>query len=262
MKTLARTLLIITFITFASGCDFFGKKTEDVTTQAVGQLSNGSSILGTWTFNYASTATTRNPSIAYNETYIFDPAGSVRLTLKDLHKNGLECIGYGQYRIIGQDVFVYIQAVNDSVRCAFAAVIQMTKVKITNSTLTFYEPSVAADFTYFSIQLSNTGIPTGLWDFHGAGADAKGDGGIDWILFDDKGFFVLQTEFDKELYLLIGTYAIGTDGSLTMHFFTDDPDAPTGDPMIYKQMLTDGLSLSLIYDNGNGATASYLGSIL
>lgn len=243
----------------SSGCNFFGKKKDEAPLTLAGQLSNGATVIGTWSMSYASPTTTRNPSNAFTETYSFDPLGSAQIDLRDPHNGGIHCTGYGQYRTSDRDVFVYVQAVS-SAMCPLSAVIHLASVQVTDSSLRYVDPESGSSLVLFRDR-SQQLAPAGLWDFHAAGADDQGNGGIDWIFLDVHGYFLMQTTLEGEPFLLIGRYDVAA-GAIQFTFILNmDPASLDPNALVFSQFATDGQVLQLSFTDAEG-TIIYQGDRL
>ncbi len=254
-----KVILVVLMAVFASGCNFFGKKEADPSPPP-GVLDNGMYVAGVWTRFYASTSATRNPTTAYTETYFFDPQGSARIEIKDPHYGGILCIGYGQYRTIGNDIFVYMQTANYGF-CGFSPVSQLSNVQVSDQAMFYHDNSYDADLVLYRDKTPAIPGPVGLWDFHSGGADPQGNGGFDWIFFTEYGYMVMQTTYDNAQYLLVGTYSVGTNGSLTVTFFDGDPSHPVDPAIVFSQFVTNGAVLDLSETN-NSIVTHYIGDRL
>lgn len=254
MRSLGKVFLIILTIVSsitASGCNFFGKL-EEQDVPPTGQLSDGSTFVGSWTTSASPVSATGEPSYAITETYTFDPTGAARVEMRDMLSNGITCTGYGQYRQTGpRDLTIYLQAA-EPVNCAFAAQIKFNEIEVKSQSIRFKVPQSEGIFDLFKVRAVAPVAPVGVWDFDSAGGDANGEGGIDYLYLDPKGYFLIQTTAEGESYLLAGYYAItGTELSLT--FISNmDPSKPVGTPLVYKQFVTNGAVLELIEETDSG----------
>lgn len=240
----------------AAGCNFFGKL-EEQDLPPTGQLGDGSSFVGSWTTSSAPVSATGEPAYAITETYTFDPTGAARVEMRDMLAGGIICTGYGQYRQTGDRALTIFLQAAEPVNCAFSAQIKFTDIEIKSQSMRFKVPG--ADnyiFDLFKVRSVAAIAPLGVWDFDSAGGDANGEGGIDYLYLDPKGYFLIQTTADGDSYLLAGYYAItGTQLSLT--FFSNmDPSQPVGMPIVYKQFITDGATLELVEDSDSGDVVS------
>lgn len=251
-KYLPLALVAVTLILNATGCNFFGKLEDAAVPTAIGELGDGSSFVGSWTISSASTSAEGEPTYAVTETYTFDPNGSARIELRDVLSEGITCTGYGQFRQTGSaEVTVYLQSVEPA-NCAFSAQLKFSDVRVSGSTFKFKDPLSGYEFSLLKARTPSTFAPIGVWDFNSAGADESGEGGIDYIFFDPRGYFLLQTTSDGEQFLLIGYYTI-SNGSLSLSFFSGmDPAQVSGSPLVYKQFVTDGSSLQLVEETEQG----------
>lgn len=235
-----------------TGCNFFGKEGETEGTRLPGELSSGQSILGTWSFSYASPTATNNPSDAQSIMYSFEPNSVLRIEMRDPHFNGVSCTGYGQYRIAGKDVFAYIQA-SDSSACGFSSFTHLGAAEVQSQRILFKLPDGSTTHL-FKVRPIPSVAPVGLWDF-------QGQGGFDWIYFDPHGYFLVQATFDDEMYLLIGYYKVAQNG-LSLTFFDNlDPSTVSVEPIVFDQFVTDGFELRLVEQTDDGPV-TYTGSRL
>lgn len=255
-KKLLAVLGALAIATASAGCNFFGKLEDEQVPTEIGKLASGASFLGSWTTNAADTSPDGHPSYAVTETYTFDPTGSVRVELRDVLGSGITCTGFGQYRQNnGSDVTIYLQAAEPPT-CAFAAQIRLTQLSVSGQVLSFKDPLSGYTFKLLKTRDVPIAAPIGVWDFDGAGADINGDNGIDYLFLDPKGYFLIQTTYEGEQYLLIGYYKI-TGNSLALYFFSNgDPAQLAGDPLVYKQFITDGVTLELIEETPAGDVLS------
>lgn len=244
-----------------SGCNFFGKQKAESNNTPIGELADGSSIIGNWSYSTANTSVDRNPSLAYTTTYRFDPTGSVEVKLKDLHYGGIVCTAIGQYRrTSSQDITIYIQATTSGM-CGFNSLMYLNNIQVSGSRLQFYDPIAKANYVYFSDR-TQISPPTGVWDFKAAGADGAGEGGIDFLILDEQGYFIMQTTLSGSPYLLIGFYKV-VGNSLGLYFFENsDPNNLTGSPIIFSEFITNGIQLQLTETASDGSHTTYLGDRL
>lgn len=220
-----------------AGCDFFGKKTDEQGYQAPGTLSSGQSIIGSYSFTSSSVAENRDPATATTITYSFDPNGSARVELRDPHYGGTECTGYGQFRTTGTEVFIYIQAISSG-HCNFGSPIHLSNVEVKSQSIQYTDPADQQRYTLFLKRYLPITAPVGIWDF-------KGEGGIDYLLFDQNGYFIMQYTEEKETYLLLGYYKI-LGARMELYLFSNmDPSQATA-PIVFTNFITDGIRLQLI----------------
>lgn len=268
-----KNVLLLPFVLFVmvpallglSGCNFFGKKKDEIVQTNPGELASGVSIVGSWTISVAGTASSTanppifKPAVAMTQTLTFDPTNTVRWEVRDLFANGSGCTGYGQYRINANDVIVYIQTVSAS-GCNFPYSFRMASVNITKTALFYTDPDTQGHFAFFASRPQEL-APIGVWNFAGAGANASGDGGIDYLLLDAQGYFLVQSTYSGQHYLLEGYYSTAVSG-LRLYFFNGDPSHISGDPMSFAQFVTDGHTLELNNLDANGQVVTYTGTKL
>ncbi|HRK01982.1 MAG TPA: hypothetical protein PLH57_04905 [Oligoflexia bacterium] len=226
-----------------AGCTFFGKQVDENANLAVGQISGGQSILGSWTFSFAQATATNNPSDAQNITYSFEPNSVLRVEVRNPHYSGFLCTGYGQYRIAGRDVFAYVQAESPQ-GCGFSSFTHLGAAEVGSQRIVFTSPDGAKAY-YFKTRFVPTVSPVGLWDF-------QGDGGFDWIYFDHNGYFILQTTYESEMYLMVGYFSVAQNGVTLVFFDNLDPASVSTAPIIFDQFMTDGFTLDLIEQTDAG----------
>lgn len=260
LKTINQYFLLV-FIFLSTGCNFFGTKKDTATAQSNGSLANGVTILGTWTVSYASTNATNNPTDLYTESFSFDSTSSFRLEMKDPHQGGITCIAVGVYKIINNDLMLFVNSINNSM-CGFSAQYHFGNIFSDDYVLKMTDLDSNIETTYFRSMNPSTQSLYGIWNFHSQGSDQNGDGGIDWIFFDSSGYFLLQTKFSGQMYIMQGFFSINSSNAVTMVFFTDRPDVPDNSAMMFDQYVTSGTQLALSYSNGNGGFGSYTGDRL
>ncbi len=248
-KFIVRFLCITILFSFF-GCSFFGKKKDDNPNTNPGQLADGSYIVGSWAVSYASTSAERNPGSAFTFVYSFDPINSAKVEVRDAHKGGIVCTGYGQYRIVQKDVLIYIQSVSSSV-CGFESPMHWGSVQVLSKSLKANDKNGQA-MTFFSAKSAESAV-VGLWDFKSALSDEAGNGGIDFIFFDHQGYFLIQTTISGAQYLLVGFYEITSESILKLSFFINmDPSQVDGEPLEFSQFVTDGKVLQLVTKDAEG----------
>lgn len=242
-KFLVFFFALAAFTIALSGCNFFGKK-DPADPLPPGQLADGASIVGTWTMDAANTSATNNPSVAYNTTYVFDAAGNAEVIVQDMHVSGAKCTAFGIYREIAANNFmIFVQGVVPS-SCGFAAQITLSDVKVKKRSFSYKDGFSEYPVTVFASQPQNP-VVVGLWDFRSAGGDASGEGGIDYLLLDPHGYFLLQSTDAEGQFLLVGYYVV-SNGSLSLVFFNNmDPTQVTTLPMMFSQFASDGTTLQL-----------------
>jgi hypothetical protein len=126
----------------------------------------------------------------------------------------------------------------------------LKSIKVTSNTLTYTDPSTNYTYTYFAVRDQESTV-VGVWNFQSAGA-VNGDGGIDYLFFEPHGFAIMQTSFSGAQYLLLGYYSI-SNGSLSVTFFENmDPSQPSGDPLVFDSIATDGSVLQLLQQTNQG----------
>ncbi len=260
IKSILKIVLIST-VSFSLGCNFFGSKKDETTAQPVGSLSSGISILGVWTTSYASESANRNPGDLYTATYTFDTQLSFKISLKDPHQGGIECIAMGSYKIINNDILMFVSGINNSM-CGFTSQYHFINISADKFVMKMTEMSSNSEMTLFQSLNPQSLNLVGVWDFHSQGADQNGDGGIDWIYFDSNGYFLVQTKYSGVYYIMKGFYSISDTNAVTMAFFTERPDYPEQSGMYFDQFITSGNQLALSFDDGNGGFTSYTGDRL
>lgn len=254
-------LILLPLTITLSGCDFFGKKTHEPKEGVIGSLQNGQNIVGSWTINYASTSTTNNnPAYAYTETLTFEPSYAAKIELKDQHQNGITCTAFGEFRVYGNDVHFYTQAIS-SPMCGFDALYKFNSVTVNKGVLSYINPDDGKNYTYFNLFPPQYNTLTGLWDFQNAAANPDGDGGYEWILFDPNGYFIVQTKYEGAHYLIYGYYSIDNTGKVTMTYFDGDPNHTTGSEIFTKHS-SSGTTLSLTYTDQSNVDVTYTGTRL
>lgn len=251
LKLITNFALTMVVLVGFSGCQFFGRL-EDQAIPPIGQLGDGSSFVGSWTYSNSGLDSNGHPTYAITETYTFDPTGTARVEIRDVLSNGITCTGYGQYRQTGaHDLIIYLQAAEPA-NCGFPYQIQLTQIEVSGQVLKFKDPKSGYVFDLFKVRPVAALAPVGVWDFDSAGADQNGDGGIDYLFLDPKGYFLIQTKSNGEMYLLVGFYTV-VDSSLTLNFFANmDPAQVVGTPIVYKQFITNGTTLELIEQTDQG----------
>ncbi|MGE4233133.1 MAG: hypothetical protein AB7F43_07375 [Bacteriovoracia bacterium] len=236
--------LTLSLLILLSGC-FFGKKKAAENTSAPGTLGNGQSILGSFGYSVASLSETDNPSTAITTTYTFDPNLAARIEVKDPHIEGFHCIAYGQYRVVsGQEVLIYVQATSGG--CAFPSPIHLSNVEIKSQYMKYTDPQTNDRYTLFYNRNISTFAPIGLWDF-------RGTGGIDYMLFDENGYALVQVTIENEMYLLVGYYTIAGAGIRIYFFDGENPENVQGEPLEFESFATDGLQLQLTQKSEDGS---------
>ena len=245
--TTAAVLAVVLAMT--SGCNFFGKQVDDEVVRAPGQLADGVSMVGTWTMSGTNTSETYNPTYAVTTSYIFDPNGTMRIEIRDMHSAGISCVAYGQYRNLGdREVVIYLQ--NSTGVCGFSAQMRFSNVQVTGDLMQVLDLTGGApgsNYVYFKSHPQEA-APVGLWNFGGSG-------GVDFILFDAHGYFILQTTDQAGPFLMLGAYSVGSGadiGKLSLRFFSKmDPASSAGNPLVFSQYVTDGRDLQLVETNIN-----------
>lgn len=249
-RILLLLLLTLTIGALGPGCEFFGKKEDASGNKTPGTLDTGTSIVGTWVYTAVKTAANRNPEYAMTQAYTFDPVGSVQLEIRDLHLNGVHCTGFGQYRIVGTEVIVYIQS-SDSDQCPLAGIVRFSEVEMRGEYLKYTEPNSRAEVHLYRDRAPLQTV-AGLWDFHSGGANANGDGGVDVLMLDTYGYFYLQTTLQASQYLFTGYYVV-ENATLVLNFFKSfDPAQLDGPPMVFNPFVTDGQVLEMLQSNDSG----------
>lgn len=234
-----------------SGCKFFGKQEEITEYVPPGELGNGTSVVGSWSTSFSSLSATSEPTTAMTMTYAFAPNGTVRIEAREATGGGQTCVGFGQYRAIGQNnLIVYLQAAQPS-NCAFPAQFEMTEVEVSSLALKYRDPASGSEVKLLPDR-AQTLAPVGVWKF-------AGDGGIDYLFFDHHGYFLMQTTISGQMYLVEGFYAI-SGGELTLSYMDGDPGKVLGTEY-FSQYITNGTQLQLDQTSTAG-TASYVGTKL
>ncbi|MBI3543123.1 MAG: hypothetical protein HY075_07610 [Deltaproteobacteria bacterium] len=234
--------LTLGFATAVAGCNFFGKQV-DQPPPAPGQLADGSIFIGTWTQSASSIDANGNPAVALTWTYTFDAAGSVRVEVRNQKAGGGSCAGTGQYRLIGSDtVLIYVQSETPA-NCGLPAQLQFSHVKVTSSYIDYIDPKDNGEYRLFPAAQPGALPPVGVWDFAGAG-------GIDYVFFDQNGYFLMQTTIDNTAYLMLGYYIVSS-GQLSLHFFGNDPSQVAG-TTLFSSYLTNGSALELTQTTSTG----------
>ncbi|MEW6055884.1 MAG: hypothetical protein AB1540_04645 [Bdellovibrionota bacterium] len=249
-RAIGRFFLILTLllILFSTGCNFFGKEDNDGGNPPVGQLSDGKSIIGSWTASSASVDVDGNPEFAITNTYTFDPAGGARIDVTDGKSATTICTGYGQYRNPnGNDVIIYVQGATPS-NCGFNSQIHLSQVEVFEKTIRFKDPESQETYAYFKVQ-PQPRAPVGVWDFDGAG-------GIDYLFLDKDGYFLIQsTDPDtSEMFLYVGIYSI-IGAELRLGFFMNMDPSQLHGYWVFSQFVTDGQVLELLEDTEDGQFA-------
>jgi hypothetical protein len=175
-------------------------------------------------------------------TYVFQSNGGVQVELRSQLHGGVTCTGYGQHREVGGDVQIYIQGTS-SAGCALQPTFTLSNVQVLSKSIQYTDP-ISGYTQYMFADNAQTGAPVGVWDFKGAGG-VSGENGIDYLFFDQHGYFIMQTTSGGGQYLLEGFYTIA-NGALAMEFFDGkDPSKPSGS-MSFPQYVTDGQNLQLV----------------
>jgi hypothetical protein len=221
-----------------AGCNFFGTK-ADPGPQTPGVLSNGTSVLGTWTASFSDTSSSDKPTYAMTTTYTLQANGGAQVEIRNQKSGGVTCLGYGQHREVGGDVQIYIQSSNG---CGFQNEFVLGGVQVLSKSIQYTDP-ISGYTQYMFAENDQVGAPVGVWQFNGAGG-ASGDGGIDYLFFDQHGYFIMQTTSSGAQYLLLGTYTIAS-GVLTLQFFQGGDPTQTSGSMVFPQYVTDGQNLQL-----------------
>lgn len=246
---------LLTLLALTSGCNFFGRQKDEAVMPVVGMLSNGDSVLGTWSLSSASPITGGNPDDAYTESYTFDPTGNAQIRLRDPHKSGYDCVAYGEYRVVAQSVTIYVRGLSSN-NCPFGSQLTLYNIRIGNggAYLRASDSTGAADYRFLA-QRSPINALIGLWSFGGAG-------GFDFVWFDEYGYFLMQVSEAGQQYLLMGYYDALVSGALQMQFFTDFSfDHVSNTPLVFSSYLTDGTNLQLTFTDANGEE-DYVGTRL
>jgi hypothetical protein len=258
-KQILKIFLILFLLPAIQACDFFGRKnSQNLNNTSQTTLASGQSVLGAWTTLYVSADNdNRNPQVAIVETFEFDQTQTAKITLSDLHKNGISCFALGSYRISQNDVIIYVQSQSG---CNFSNVIQLNNVVIDKLKLSYFD-SQNYQREYFKAKYQNSNALVGVWDFHNQGADEKGEGGFENIIFEPHGYFTVQTKIQGNSQVYLGTYVLTVDGGVLLNFFSTDPQTPYLQMSVHSY-LTNGITLNLNFLESDNSITTYTGDRL
>ena len=253
-KTFRWTIALVPLFCVAlSGCNFFGKQKETAPVLAPGELPSGESIVGTWSRSSASLSATSNPTSATTMTYSFDPTGGVRIDVRDQKSGGQICSAFGEFRVVGDNnAVIYVQAVS-STSCGFGQQMSLTDIRISSTSISYTEGSSHQTVKLYVDHAPRSQGLVGLWQFGGAG-------GIDYVLFDQHGYFVMQVNDQGDQVQLEGYYAV-VDSALGLYFFSGEPTNVTG-TVVFSQFITNGSALILDELYEDGTTSTFAGARL
>jgi hypothetical protein len=224
-----------------AGCQFFGTKT-DPGPQAPGALTNGASVLGTWSASFSDTSSADTPHYAMTTTYMLQGNGSAQVEIRSQLNGGLICTGYGQHREVGGDVQIYIQSASPS-GCGFQNEFTLGNVQVLSKSIKYTDP-ISGYAQYMFADNAQTGAPVGVWNFGGAGGTGGGQNGIDYLFLDQHGYFIMQTTSSGAQYLLMGLYTVAS-GALTLEFFQGTDPTQISSRLSFPEYVTDGQHLAL-----------------
>ncbi len=238
--------LILTALLLLTSCDFFGKKEEETNDLTPSQFASGVSVEGVFTSfaAFPGNLATDDPLQVAGVTYHFEPNGNSKIEVEDYNAMLTSCTAYGQYRVIGNsDIFIYTQAITGG--CSFGSPFHMSQVKRKSQKIEYLQDGSTNTFHLWQARRVNGAAPVGIWNF-------GGEGGIEYLLFDKHGYFLLQVSNNGTPNLLPGYYWI--DGNrLALQFFRNmDPEQIVDDPIVFSRFITDGQYLNLVDTSSSG----------
>ena len=244
-----RKISLLLILVSLNGCNFFGKQEDPLDNAKTGQLSTGVSVLGTWSTLVTSTSATRNPNLSLSYTYIFTAASTFQVKIKELHNNGTTCMVYGAYRISGDVLQLFVQTATGS-GCYIASTMKWKDIRISSDLFQYFDMDLSQNLTLYKSNTSTKPVLVGLWDFNKSA-------GIDYILFDENGYFILQAQDSGSPFLVWGSYYMPSSGGLYLQFRS----ASTAEILSewpFNSFITDGTQLQLT-EVLNGSNVNYLG---
>lgn len=229
-----------------SGCNFFQKRDDTAKQLPPDEVSNGQSILGLWSYTNATATNTGDPTDARTTYYSFQPNSVVNVIVTDPHTNASICTGFGQYRIWGNDVKVFVQATTGH-GCTIPSFTDLGETTVEQERLTFKDNASGVVSYLWAVRNSTPTGPVGLWNFGGQGS-------IDWIDFDPYGYFLLQTTSNGVMSVIQGFYIVQQGALMLVFFDNQDPAQYSQDALVFDQYITDGQNLILVQGTGSTAT--------
>lgn len=241
-KIFLAVMFLGTFLLGASGCQFFGKQTP-AAASAPGQLTDGTSFVGSWSTSYSDISTSDVPTVAATTTFTLDGSGGLQVTTRNQLGAGGTCVGSGQYRLVGQNNLVlYVQAVQPTT-CVMTSQMQLSNVQVASGYLSYTDPTNNGIYHLFADHAQPI-APVGVWKFGGAA-------GIDYLFLDAHGYFILQTTIGSDQYLLQGYYNVIGGGISLFYFNNGDPTQVIGSS-IFSSFVTNGQTLELVQTTSTG----------
>jgi hypothetical protein len=244
------TFVLILLVAGISGCNFFGKESEESTLPPLGALPDGSSVIGTW----SALSWGDFPSV---DAYTFDPTGNAQVRFRDPRASGTDCLAYGTFKVLSSTVVIDVQAYSSS-ECRFPDQIRLESVRVSDPG--HYIEAREVGFTSgggsrkFLLERNPIFALVGLWDF-------RGQAGIDYLWFDEHGYCLMQLtaqEGETQPLVLVGYYDPLVTGGVRLIFFSDSSfDVLSGAFLEFSDYLTNGSQLQLDYRFGD-ETESYL----
>lgn len=244
-----RTVVFLTLVAGASGCTFFGRQDAPTSTPAPGQLPDGTSVVGVWSTTTMDVSTSDTPDVATTTTFTFNPDGSAQIETQDLHQNGSSCVVFGQYRVTGSNNVTVYGQVGD---CDLPPQYDLLNVQVLGGYLSYVD-STTNDTFFLLGDNTQDSAPVGLWQFNG-------DLGIDDILFDPHGYFLLQTTDAGVQEILEGYYVVDS-GTITLNFFDGTDPSQIVDSLEFTSFTNNGAQL-MLEESATSGTSSATGTRL